>query len=261
MISRNIVFFSHSLGQLKNGVGHNMKHIKPFVKSPIYHVSCQKNIFKNLSTLHDVNTALYGNLINIGGDHSMAIATVSSTMKKYNDAKVIWIDAHPDINTFESSETKNYHGMPLAYLTGLQSDKQCDYIKNKLNFKNILYIGIRDIDHFEKSIIQDKGIKVITMDDIQSNMSDTLETIRNFIGTSPIHLSFDVDVLDPSIMPGTGTPVPNGIKLEEAKTILDELYNYRIVNMDITELNLDDFNEDAREKSLKTFVELFGNRL
>ena len=128
-------------------------------------------------------------------------------------------------------------------MTGLQSDKQCDYIKNKLNFKNILYIGIRDIDHFEKSIIQDNGIKVITMDDIQSNMSDTLETIRNFIGTSPIHLSFDVDVLDPSIMPGTGTPVPNGIKLEEAKTILDELYNYRIVNMDITELNLDDFND------------------
>ena len=261
MISRNIVFFSHSLGQLKNGVGHNMKHIKPFVKSPIYNVSCQKNIFKNLSTLHDVNTALYGNLINIGGDHSMAIATVSSTLKKYNDAKVIWIDAHPDINTFESSETKNYHGMPLAYLTGLQSDKQCDYIKSKLKFKNILYIGIRDIDHFEKSIIQDKGINVITMDDIQSNMSDTLETIRNFIGKSPIHVSFDVDVLDPSIMPGTGTPVKNGIKLEEAKTILDELYDYRVVNMDIAELNLDDFDEEVREKSLKTFVELFGNRL
>ena len=191
----------------------------------------------------------------------MAIATVSSTLKKYNDAKVIWIDAHPDINTFESSETKNYHGMPLAYLTGLQSDKQCDYIKSKLKFKNILYIGIRDIDHFEKSIIQDKGINVITMDDIQSNMSDTLETIRNFIGKSPIHVSFDVDVLDPSIMQGTGTPVKNGIKLEEAKTILDELYDYRVVNMDIAELNLDDFDEEVREKSLKTFVELFGNRL
>ena len=99
-------------------------------------------------------------------------------------------------------------------------------IEITLKFKNILYIGIRDIDHFEKSIIQDKGINVITMDDIQNNMGHTLQNIRNFIGTSPIHLSFDVDVLDPSIMPGTGTPVPNGIKLEEAKTILDELYKF-----------------------------------
>ena len=76
----------------------------------------------------------------------MAISTVDSSLNKYKDLKVIWIDAHPDINSFKSSKTKNFHGMPLSFLTGMDYNPKFNFIKNILPIKNILYIGIRKIN-------------------------------------------------------------------------------------------------------------------
>ena len=97
--------------------------------------------------------------INIGGDHSMAIATVADSLNRVppGKLKVIWFDAHPDINTYKSSISKNYHGMPLGYLTGLCKSHYFPFITNYLNFENLLYIGIRDIDEYEKKIIPFEG--------------------------------------------------------------------------------------------------------
>ena len=261
MFRRNLVMFSHNLGQKKKGVADNFKFLEPFIKSPVYHINCQKQLFTNLKALHEMNDVLCGNVINIGGDHSMAIGTVSSTLNNYDNAKVVWVDAHPDINTYESSNTKNYHGMPLAYLTGLQSNENFKFIENLLPFEHLMYIGIRDIDSYEKSVLREKNIQVITVDEMRKNLPKSMQKLRNFVGTSPVHLSFDVDALDPSVMPATGTPVPNGLTLEEGKEIVDVVFKHYLVNMDITELNLTDFCKEKRGKSLKNFVSLFGDKL
>jgi len=104
--------------------------------------------------------------INIGGHHSMTVATIVESLNRfdtyYTDKfKVVWFGIHPDINTFENSESKNYHGMPLSYFTSLNNNPDFSFIVNKLSFDNLLYVGVHDIDGFEKKIIEDYKIKYI----------------------------------------------------------------------------------------------------
>ena len=157
----------------------------------------------NLKNLYTSNQSIVGRKINIGGDHSMSIATVADSLNKFadKDLKVLWFDAHPDINTYESSKSKNYHGMPLSYLTGLSKNSDFSFIHHTLDFDNLMYIGIRDIDHYEKKIIEEKNIKYISCNEVNHNLNKSLDKIINFIGNSPIHLSFDVDCMDPAFAP------------------------------------------------------------
>ena len=97
----------------------------------------KKGQIVNLEILYQTNKSISGKRINIGGDHSMAIASVADSLQKYNDLKVIWIDAHPDINTRKSSSTQNYHGMPLAFLSGLDVYPELDYLST-INRKILL---------------------------------------------------------------------------------------------------------------------------
>ena len=123
-----LIYFPHRLGQTKFGVEKTPDYFKRMTLNPFVDVQCsnnlrfkQENLIKNLRNLYTVNSRIGGEKINIGGDHSMAIATVADSLNrvKQNDLKLLWFDAHPDINTYNASETKNYHGMPLAYLSGL----------------------------------------------------------------------------------------------------------------------------------------------
>jgi arginase len=257
----NLIFFPSRIGQQVKGVDKTAKtlynlldgHNKQMIK-------CKRLINNDFYKLYNANLKISEPKINIGGDHSMSVATVASSLMMYNNLKVIWIDAHADINTRNSSKTKNFHGMPLAFLTKLDKRK---FLFNwpKLQFKNILYIGIRDLDPFEKDIIKKHNIKTIKTSNINSNPEKCWKTIDKFIDNDPVHLSFDVDSLDPTIIPCTGTPVCNGLRLKPTKKILTKLRDKNIVNMDIVELNLKLGNKDDEFKSISNYVNLFEDYL
>ena len=238
---KSIILFPHHLGQTKMGSEKAPNFLKKFINKKKHSVSTVANtddLFKNLANLYQANKTKGGNIVNIGGDHSMAIATIADTLNKFPKAKVIYFDAHADLNTFKSSNSKHYHGMPLSFMTGIDLNKKFSFIKNKLPFENLLYIGSRCWDHFEVNEAYKQKIKILTPDDINLHFKESLQHILNFVGDSPVHVSFDVDSIDPKYIPSTGTAVKNGIKLKNAITILNHL-NGNIVKMDITELNMD----------------------
>lgn len=265
-----LILFPHRLGQLRSGVQNAPLYFKKILKNNSMIIDCNnsdinkyRNMTNNLQNLYLFNSEISERKINIGGDHSMSLATVADSLNKFpeNDLKVIWFDAHPDINTYESSESKNFHGMPLGYLTGLGKNSDFSFIINKLSFDNLMYIGIRDIDKYEKEIIDEKNIKYISCDEVNNNLDKSLDKIYEFIGNNPIHLSFDVDCMDPEIIPCTGTRYDNGLNLVNTKIILDKLFDTNIVNIDITEINLELGNKEERDKTISNTLHLFDKYL
>ena len=250
------ILFPNMLGQLKHGVEHSPVLLKEFMKlKNTTTVNCNGSLESNLHRLYQKNQKIFGQRTNIGGDHSMSLATVAYTLNKYPDSKVIWFDAHPDINTSYSSETQNVHGMPLGFLTGLDEYEGFSFIKNTLPFQNLLYVGLRDIDHYEQNILNTCNIEQITSEEVNNNPTKVIRTIQDFIDNETFHLSFDVDCMDPSIMSSTGTPVENGILLKPMKKVLRNIMNSnKMVNMDITELNLE---LGDNHNSLNNFLHLF----
>lgn len=209
------------------------------------------NLFHNLKILNETNKKLPNGKINIGGDHSMAIGSIADSLRRFPNLKVIWVDAHPDINTRHSSSTQNVHGMPLAFLSGLDSTPELDFIENKLNLSNLAYVGIRDIDDFEGKIIESKNIKYFPVSMCESKMEEVIQDLDQWIADSPIHISWDVDSLDPEVIDSTGTPVPGGITLENGKKLFDFLLQKKWVNLDLTEVNLSLGNSDKSLGNLK----------
>lgn len=263
-MAKNILLFPHKLGQLRDGVNNTPNIIRYFIKYKnrnIINISSENNFFKNLKKLYNANVSLQKPILNIGGDHSMSIATVAASLNKFPNLKVIWIDAHPDLNTYNASHTKNYHGMPLSFLTGIDKNKNFNFINNNLDFKNLLYIGIRDIDSFERDVIERKKIKYITIQDIENNVNNCKNIINNFTQNYPIHLSFDVDCMDISEIYSTGTPVKKGLKMIHAEILLNHLSKKNIVNMDLTELNLEIGNDDQKFYSLANTLKLIDTFL
>lgn len=257
---KTIFLFPHSLGQSRGGVEMAPGRLNKYINRRKHVVKMVKNtgnLFKNIQQLYKANQKTRGKIINIGGDHSMSIATIADTLNKYPDAKVVYFDAHADINTYKSSNSKHYHGMPLSFITGLNRNAKFGFIKNKLPFTNLLYIGSRCWDTFEVNEVYKDDIKFLTPDDINLHFKESLNKIMDFVGDSPIHVSFDVDSIDPKYIPSTGTPVKNGIQLQNAITILDYLNGLNIVNMDITELNMKLGKGNDGEKSLINTEHLF----
>lgn len=271
MFTRNILLYPSSNGQRKKGVGKFPNIIKSYIK-PFYNVhetTLNNDIYDDTNTMYKLCNK-FNKFICIGGDHSTSIATGSSSLKKYENIKFIWIDAHPDINTYTSSITKNFHGMPLSFLTGLDKFTK-PYINNELPhqnlsyipivdkilpFKNLCYIGIRDIDEYEQKIINNNNIYTITSTEVNNDISTVIKNLSMFIGDSPVHLSFDVDSINPDIISSTGTPVPGGLNLISCKQLLDSIYKHNIVTMDIVEMNLD-INKQNYNNSLNNFKSLF----
>lgn len=253
----NYILYSGMRGQLKKGIQKTPNIIKPYLKSKkIYSSLKGKSLYKDLFNLYKINRRIKGPRINIGGDHSMSIATVADSLNRVHNLKVLWFDAHPDINTTYSSSTNNVHGMPLGFLTGLDNINYFPFIKNTLKFENILYVGIRELDDFELDVIYNCNIPFITTNEVNNDPNMALLKMKQFVGEDSFHLSFDVDCMDPSIISSTGTPVENGLLFEPTKLILKELmYKKTMINMDITELN---FNLGNSEKSLKNILNLMN---
>lgn len=255
------ISFPSYLGQrLKAHTNSPAKLLRHLDFKYFHQVCITDDLFQNLHNLYDKNAGIKGKKINIGGDHSMAIATVAHSLNTYPNCKVIWFDAHPDLNTYDSSKTKNFHGMPLSYLLGLDKNDKFNFIKNKLAYENLLYVGIRDLDEFEKEIIEKYNINYISVEEFnKTSINDfhhnLLKKIKYFIQDDPIHISFDVDCLDPDVLDSTGTPVGEGLTLLRSKKMLNYLlHNENVVNIDITELNLDLGNS---YKSMGTIDYLF----
>lgn len=258
----NIILFPHDLGQTKHGVQKAPKFLKKYINKKhhrLYHVKDTNDFFTNIHNLYEMNKKVKGPKINIGGDHSMAIATIADTMNRYPNAKVIYFDAHADINTYASSKSKHYHGMPVSFVTGIDKDSKFSFIKNKLKLENLLYVGARCWDIFERDLIYKHNIKYIDPHELNNDFENAMNKILTFAGTSPIHLSFDVDSMDKSLVPSTGTAVKGGINMNIGKEVLKRIKNYtNVINVDITELNMDLGTHKEAQKSLKNTDELFN---
>ena len=193
-------------------------------------------------------------VLTLGGDHSIAIGTVAGTSKAIRertgkDMAVIWVDAHADINTPEISDSGNIHGMPVAFLTGLAKSNEKDMFgwlnddfseKPALSLSKLVYIGLRDVDRGEKQILREHGVKAFSMHDIDRyGIGRVVEMALAHIGSdTPIHLSFDVDALDPQWAPSTGTPVRGGLTLREGDYIAECVHESgQLVAMDLVEVN------------------------
>lgn len=183
----------------------------------------------------------------IGGDHSIAMGTVSglSSHFKKSDQKLglIWFDAHGDMNLPDSTPTGNIHGMPLAHLLGY-GDPDLSSIHGAspaVDPENVVLIGIRDIDQVERDFINASGVKAFTMRDIdQLGMSEVARQALEIVndGTAGFHVSFDLDGCDPEVIPGTGTIVPGGASFREAHLLLEECSaDGRITSLEVVELN------------------------
>ena len=259
---KNIVLFAHKEGQKKIGVEKTPAIFKSFItkNDSIKSTMNYQNLYKNINNLYNINSKLENPILNVGGDHSLSIASVADSLKKYNNLKVIWMDAHCDINTYESSLSKNFHGIPLSVLTGLdiETRKSFSYFKNvpTLDFKNILYLGVRDIDPYEKEILHKYNIEYINVNEINNFPYNVLNKIEEFVKNDPIHFSFDVDALDPKYIPCTGTPSSDGICLESCGILLQNIIKYNLVSMDVVELNLEIGNNDDKIKSLNNIKHL-----
>ena len=237
---RNIVFnnIRCMIGQTKNGVQlggdvllNHMNIINPYNIININRNQDYKKCYDIVSTnLHNKKLN-----INIGGDHSIAVSTIQPNLDKYgDDLLVIWIDAHSDINTYKSSNTKNTHGMPLSTLLGYMPHwyNKPQYITNftKLKKKNLMYVGLRDMDLYEKELIDRK--KILYFTDYTPSVINMIENTH----AQFIHISCDIDSMDPNIMPSTGTPVNNGLLLEDVIKIINTSKN-KLVGFDLVEFN------------------------
>jgi arginase len=193
----------------------------------------------------------------LGGDHSLAAGSVAATAefvrRSGKPLGLIWVDAHGDMNTPASSGSGNVHGMPLASLLGPEPAElsRIGGISPKVAAEHTVLIGIRNLDAREKEIVRASGVHVFTMKDIdRSGIASVVEQALALAGTATagIHVSFDLDVCDPSIAPGVGTPVKGGLDYREAHMVMEMIADSGVMRaLDLVEVNpiLDDRNATA----------------
>lgn len=190
----------------------------------------------------------------LGGDHSIALGSISGVARVHRQLGVIWVDAHADFNTEETTPSGNIHGMILAALAGLGNRHLTDVggWAPKLQASHIVIVGARDLDPGEQALLRTHHIHVFTMSDIdERGISDVMRQAVAVAGQNdnPIHLSLDLDALDPREAPGVGTPVRGGLSYREAHLAMEMVANSQhLVSMDVVEVNsiLDRENATAR---------------
>jgi arginase len=193
----------------------------------------------------------------LGGDHSVAVGTVSGVSQYFHSRGekigLIWLDAHADMNTPESSPTGNVHGMPLACIAGLGPPDLTDLFgyHPKVDPRNIVIVGLRDVDQMEKPHVRDSGVRAFTMRHIderglRSVMEEAIRVASD--GAVGIHASLDMDFVDPRDAPGVGTPVRGGVTYREAHLAMEMICDSgRMVSMEVVEVNpvIDEANRTA----------------
>lgn len=203
-----------------------------------------------------------------GGDHSIAIGSLAGISKHYKNLGVIWYDAHGDLNTAETSPSGNIHGMPLAVSLGIGHPDLTNIggFAPKISPENIVIIGARSLDEGERALIRERGIKVYTMHEIDRlGMTKVIEEAITYLKdkTDGVHLSLDLDGLDPSDAPGVGTPVLGGISYRESHLAMEMLEESKLItSAEFVEVNpiLDERNKTA-SVAVALMGSLFGEKL
>jgi arginase len=203
----------------------------------------------------------------LGGDHSIAVGSVGGVTHAEPSA-LIWIDAHGDFNIPETSPNGNIHGMPVAILLGLGLPELVNLGRPgpKLRPQEVVLLGTRNLDYDEKTLLRNSGITIYTMRDIdQRGIAAVMREIldERLLHCRRIHVSLDMDGLDPRDAPGVGTPVPGGITYREAHLCMEIMHDSRrISSMDIVEINpiLDDQNTTS-EIAVELAASLLGEKI
>jgi arginase len=208
----------------------------------------------------------------LGGDHSIAVGTVSGiaafAQSQGKKMGVLWIDAHGDINTPETSPSGNIHGMPVAALLGFGAPELTSIGGSapKVDPSNVAMVGIRSLDTGEKKRLKETGVQVQTMSDLDRHgvdrvMKKALAQVTD--GTDFVHVSLDLDAVDPSTAPGVGTPVKGGLDYREAHHIMEVLAEAGVMtSLEVVEVNpiLDECNASA-EFAVELVQSAFGKKI
>ena len=204
----------------------------------------------------------------IGGDHSLGLGSASGVGMCYDDFGIIWLDAHGDINTGETSPSGNIHGMPLRALMGLGSEELVNVYSpgNKVIPQNVFLVGTRSLDDGESDLIKEQQLSVYTMDTIRDKgMEFVAEDIKNKLRDRKIrnvHFSIDVDSIDPGFAPGTGTRVPEGLTPDEFKEFVRHMLSTNLIkSLDLVELNPDLDTDDITTKLCLSVIDYITSRL
>ncbi len=230
---------------------------------------------KNEYEVEQFNTELYKNIVAkikedyfpilVGGDHSVAIASALASAKVNIDVGIVWIDAHTDYNTFESTITGNIHGLPLAAITGYKCNELRYYHDGKvIQPSRTVVIGARSIDDAEKDNLRYAGVTVFTTQDIrEKGITEIMDEAFKIAGykTKGIHVSYDVDVIDPSVAPGVSIPEYDGITEEEAMQINEYIAKHMndVLSFDLVELNpLRDQNRKTEQIALNILTQIIN---
>ena len=193
----------------------------------------------------------------LGGDHSIAIGTVAGMSRHFRKRKkrlgLLWIDAHADMNTPQTSPSGNIHGMPLACCVGLGPDELTKLLgfSPKVQPRNVALVGLRDVDILERPHVRGSGVRAFTMRDIDERglravMEQAIAIVTQ--GTAGFHLSLDMDYVDPQYAPGVGTPVRGGATYREAHLAMEMICDSgQLVSMEVVEVNpvIDEVNRTA----------------
>lgn len=209
---------------------------------------------KNLYELNKFNERLYKQIgsslkenklpLTIGGDHSLAIATALASIKKYSNMGIIWFDSHGDFNTFDTTTSGNIHGLPLAVITNYEKRELANFhIGNFYNPQNAVIVGGRDIDYpYEFENLKEAGVTVFTTEDVRNEGADVITRKAFEIAsknTNGVHISFDLDMIDPKIAPGVSIPARDGITIPEVNSMLQTVIKKKdiIKSIDLVEYN------------------------
>lgn len=204
----------------------------------------------------------------LGGDHSIALGTIAGVAQKVRDLGVIWFDAHGDLNTGETSPSGNIHGMPLAASLGYGHERlvQIGGYAPKIKPENVVIIGARSLDEGERELIKRIGMKVFTMHEVDKlGMARVMDEAIDHVSkqTQGVHLSLDLDGLDPHDAPGVGTPVIGGISYREGHLAMEMLADADILcSAEFVEVNpiLDQRNHTA-QVAVALMSSVFGDKL
>ena len=268
------------LGPDKIVENENYENINKIMKEDIEKSHDENDVNKNLDSINRFNETLYNQIrkvikdgyfpITLGGDHSLGIGSALGSIKENENLGIIWIDAHGDFNTPAATPTGNIHGYPFAANCGFKNKHLVKFHDgNFYNGKNAVLVGGRDIDMpYEYENLIEAGVTIFSTEDInnlgvETVMSEAFKIAGN--GTNGIHISYDIDSIDPLDAPGVSVPATNGIKKEKAYEILKFLCDNSkyIKSMDIVEYNplfdKDDKTLVIAKKILNDIIEAKNN--
>ena len=224
---------------------------------------------KNLNEINKFNKQLYDIVcstlndeklpITLGGDHSLAIATALASIKKYNKMGIIWFDSHGDYNTFDTTISGNIHGLPLAVITNYEKRYLAEFHSGSFyKPENTVIVGARDVDPLEVENLKESGVTVFSTEDVRKEGADVITRKAFEIaskGTNGVHVSYDIDLIDPKIAPGVSIPAVDGINLEEAYMMVQTVIKKKdlVKSIDIVEYN-PELDKDNKTKIIASTI-------